>query len=128
MPNITLVTPPDKVFNHNKSVLLIYPSNSLKEEFQTLVQDWNVDFNLYVYDLESTEQNFDWLLSLCKIADYVIFDIDNSTSEVRDLASYIIANTNTYWLTNAAESVYNNISMNRIYDLTFLTEGEMNGV
>ena len=128
MPNITLVTPPDKVFNHNKSVLLIYPSNSLKEEFQTLVQDWNVDFNLYVYDLESTEQNFDWLLSLCKIADYVIFDIDNSTSEVRDLASYIIANTNTYWLTNAAESVYNNISMNRIYDLTFLTEGELNGV
>ncbi len=128
MPNITLITPPDKVFNFNQSILLIYPSETLKQEFQTLVQDWDIDFNLYIYNLESTEHNFDWLLSMVKIADTVIFDIDNSTSEIRDLASYIItANLHTYWLTNAAKPVYNNISINRVYDLTFL-KGEMNGV
>jgi|11_taG_2_1085331.scaffolds.fasta_scaffold00229_2 hypothetical protein len=128
MPNITLITPPDKVFNFNKSILLIYPSETLKQEFQTLVQDWDIDFNLYMYNLESAEHNYDWLLSMVKIADTVIFDIDNSTSEIRDLASYIItANLHTYWLTNAAQPVYNNISINRVYDLTFL-KGEMNGV
>jgi hypothetical protein len=128
MPNITLITPPDKVFNFNKSILLIYPSETLKQEFQTLVQDWDIDFNLYIYNLESAEHNYDWLLSMVKIADTVIFDIDNSTSEIRDLASYIItANLHTYWLTNAAQPVYNNISINRVYDLTFL-KGEMNGV
>jgi hypothetical protein len=128
MPNITVITPPDKIFNNNKSVLLIYPSDTLKSDFQTLIQDWNINFNLYIYSLEETEHNIDWLLSLCKIADYVIFDIDNSTVDVRKLASYIIANTNTYWLTNEANTVYNNISVNRIYDLSFLNEGDMNGV
>ncbi|MEK9805428.1 MAG: hypothetical protein VW551_03950 [Euryarchaeota archaeon] len=126
MPNITLVTPPDKVLNHNKAILLIYPSESLKSEFQTVVQDWNISFNLYVYELK--EHNLDWLLTMSKIVDYVIFDVDNSASEVRDLASYIIANPNTYWLTNSIDSVYNNISINRVYDLSFLKEGDMNGV
>jgi hypothetical protein len=65
---------------------------------------------------------------MSKIVDYVIFDVDNSASEVRDLASYIIANPNTYWLTNSIDSVYNNISINRVYDLSFLKEGDMNGV
>jgi len=128
MPNITVITPPDKLHNNNKSILLIYPSKTLKENFQTIVQDWNTDFNLYLYNLEETEQNIDWLLTVCKLADIVIFDVDNSASIVRDLASYIIANSNTYWLTNAPNPVYTNLSVNRIYDLTFITEGDMNGV
>lgn len=126
MPNITVITPPDKVFNHNKSILLIYPSDSLKHEFQSKVQDWNSDFNLYLYNLDDTEHNLDWLLSMSKIADYVILDIDNSTAKVKELASYIVAGTNTYWLTKELDPVYNNISVNRVYDLTFLTEGDMN--
>lgn len=125
MPNITVITPPDKLHNNNQSILLIYPSSGLKQAFQDIVQDWKLDFNLYLYNLEDTEQNLDWLLTVCKISDIVIFDIDNSSSQVRNLASYIVANSNTYWLTNELDPVYNNLSVNRIYDLTFLQKGDI---
>lgn len=125
MPNITVITPPDKLHNNNQSILLIYPSSDLKQAFQDVVQDWKLDFNLYLYSLEDTEQNLDWLLTVCKISDIVIFDIDNSSSQVRNLASYIVANSNTYWLTNDPDPVYNNLSVNRIYDLTFLQKGDI---
>lgn len=128
MPNITVITPPDKLHNNNKSILLIYPSTNLKQEFQTLIQDWEADFNLYLYTLEDTEQNIDWLLTVTKLCDLVIFDIDNSASDVRNLASYIIANTNTYWLTNTPDPVYNYLSVNRVYDLSFIKEGDISGV
>jgi hypothetical protein len=129
MPNITVITPPDKIFNTNKSILLIYPNNSLKSDFQTLVQDWEVDFNLYLYSVEPTEQDHDWLLSIVKLVDIVIFDVDNATAEVRDLASYIIAHPHTYWLTNSPSPVYNKLSVNRIYDLSFLKQGDItNGI
>ena len=124
MPNITVVTPPDKVYNFNKSILLIYPDDAIKDQLQTLVQDIEGDFNLYLYSLEDTEQNSEWLLDLVKMCDTVIFNIDKSSPEVRQLASYIIAHTNVFWLTNAAETVYTKLSNNRVYDLSFLNKGD----
>lgn len=124
MPNITVVTPPDRVRNFNRSILLIYPNNSIKDQLQTIIQDIDADFNLYLYSLEDTEQNIDWLLDTVKQCDKVIFNIDDSSPDVRLLASYIIAHTNVFWLTNSAETVYNSVSKNRIYDLSFLTKGD----
>lgn len=124
MPNITVVTPPDRVHNFNKSILLIYPNNAIKEELQTKVQDLEADFNLYLYSLEDTEQNIDWLLDLVKSCDKVIFNIDDSSQDIRLLAGYIIAHTNVFWLTNTADTVYNKLSNNRIYDLSFLEKGD----
>ena len=34
---ITLITPPDKLFNLNISYLLIKPNNFVKEQFQTIL-------------------------------------------------------------------------------------------
>lgn len=123
MPNIAVITPPDKLFNNDPSILLIYPSEDIKHSFQTQIQDLDVDLNVYYYNLDYTEHNLDWLLSVAKMSDLVIFDVDNSTPEVRNLASYIIANSNTYWLTNDPSPVYTYLSVKRIYDLTFITEG-----
>lgn len=123
MPNIAVITPPDRLHNLDPSILLIYPSDDVKQAFQTQVQDWDTNFNLYLYTQESTEHDLDWLLTQVKTCDITIFDIDNSTTQVRDLASYIVANSNTYWLTNAPEPVYNKLSIKRVYDLSFLTEG-----
>jgi len=124
MPSINLITPPDKLFNNNYNILLIYPSDTVKTEFQEIISNWNEDLNVYIYQLENTEHNFDWLLSTCKMCDTVIFDIDNSDVELKQLASYIVANSNTYWLTNSANPVYNILSVNRIYDLKFLCKGD----
>jgi hypothetical protein len=125
MPQIKVITPPDILHNLDPSILLIYPSNSLKEDFQTKVQDWDLSFNLYIYSQHPKDHKLDWLLSLVKSCDITIMDIDNCDSQIRDLASFIVAHNKTYWLTNAVESVYNKLSINRIYDLQFLTEGEL---
>jgi len=124
MPSINLITPPDKVFNNARSVLLIYPSKTVKNDFQNIVSSWEEDCNVYIYNLDQTEHNIDWLLSVCKISDAVIFDIDNSDVEIKKLASFIVANPNTYWLTGEADPVYNMLSVNRIYDLSFLKIGD----
>jgi len=57
------------------------------------------------------------------MCDKTIMDLDQCDSQVRELASYIISHSDTYWLTNAVETVYNKLSMNRIYDLQQLKEG-----
>ena len=122
MHTINLITSPDKLFNNNRSFLLIGCRDSIKEEFQTHLESWNAPLNIYIYDNPDEEENIDWLLSVAHIADIVIFDIDNSTRRVRDLASFIVANTNTYWLTNDTNPVYTNISVKRVYTLDFLIE------
>ncbi|MGY8865278.1 MAG: hypothetical protein ACKVJK_06560 [Methylophagaceae bacterium] len=123
MPQIKVITPPDLLHNSDPSILLIYPSSALKEEFQNTVQHWDLSFNLYIYSPQANDHNLDWLLSLVKMCDQTIIDLDHCDSQVRDLASYIIAQSNTLWLTNAVETVYNKLSINRIYDLQQLTEG-----
>ena len=49
MPQIKVITPPDILHNDDPNILLIYPSADLKEEFQTIIQDWDINFNLYIY-------------------------------------------------------------------------------
>ena len=123
MPQIKVITPPDILHNSDPNILLIYPSAELKEEFQTIIQDWDINFNLYIYSQPAHDHDLDWLLTLVKMCDKTIMDLDQCDSQVRELASYIISHTDTYWLTNAVETVYNKLSMNRIYDLQQLKEG-----
>jgi hypothetical protein len=123
MPQIKVITPPDILHNSDPNILLIYPSADLKEEFQTIIQDWHINFNLYIYSQPAHDHDLDWLLTLVKMCDKTIMDLDQCDAQVRELASYIISHSKTYWLTNAVETVYNKLSMNRIYDLQQLKEG-----
>ena len=47
MSDIYLVTPPDKLFNKNYSVLLLYPSDELKRQVQTLLEAKTDSINVY---------------------------------------------------------------------------------
>tara|TARA_E500000178_G_scaffold284638_1_gene285954 strand:+ start:4661 stop:5053 length:393 start_codon:yes stop_codon:yes gene_type:complete len=123
MPQIKVITPPDILHNSDPSILLIYPSSEVKEEFQTIIEDWDISFNLYIYAQPVQDHDLDWLLTLVKICDITIIDLDHCDAQVRELASYIISHSKTYWLTNAVETVYNKLSINRIYDLQQLKEG-----
>lgn len=122
MHKINLITPPDKLFNNNFSFLLIYPSNSVKEQFQNAIATVDYPFNVYFYEADNLSHDADWLLSMAKIVDIVIFDIDNAEPEIRNLASYLIANPNTYWLTNDSKSFYNKLSVNKVYNLDFIQQ------
>tara|TARA_B110000090_G_C13206859_1_gene379221 strand:- start:160 stop:630 length:471 start_codon:yes stop_codon:yes gene_type:complete len=137
MSDLTVVTPPDTLFTNDVSFLLIYPSRDVKDDFQNLIMKFKESFTVYIYEIPELEENVEigdatitkkdlhepqWLLNHCHIADYVILDIDNCPPIIRDLASYIVANTNTFWLTNDPSIVYNKLSNKRIYHLDYLVD------
>lgn len=122
MSRLTVVTPPDRLYNNNISFLLVYPSNFVKEQFQETIGNFDKDFTIYLYEQDNMLHDVDWLLSYCSVADFVIFDVDNCPSSIRDLSGYIIANTNTYWLTRSDNTFYNKLSANRVWHLDFLRE------
>lgn len=124
MTKINIITPPDNLFNNNFTLLLIGTRASLLTEMQNdILPKLECDLNIYYYDKSAYNKNeIDWLLSAFKMSDLVIYDIDNCSVEVRNLSSYFIAESKTYWLTNDINPVYNHISTNRIYNLQFLLE------
>ena len=115
--NLVLITPPDKIFNQNKSILLIYPSEFVRTQAQEILANVNGSKNIYVYSPSEEDIDVDWLLSVAKMSDLVIFDHDNSHQHVKYLASYIISLPQTYWLTSEDKMLYNKLSPNRIYGL-----------
>jgi len=118
---INLITPPDKVNTEGFDLLLIYPSNELLKELQDrFLTTVDQDVNLYLYKQEAEELEIDWLFDVSKFADTIIIDIDSTPYPVRDLVSYFLASSKTYWLTNAHNPIYNNINKNRIINLETL--------
>ena len=121
-PTVNLITSPDKLLNSNLSFLLLNPSVTVKEQFNDFVQQYNIPFVVYLYEQEDPNHEPEWLLDTFHAADYVILDIDNCKSVVRDFASYFISKNKTFWLTSSGENMYNVLSKNRLYNLDFLTE------
>ena len=123
MKKINIITPTDILFNDSLQLLLVYPSKQLQDELQdTFLADYDADVNVYIYDKPvQDKEEVDWMLSVFAQCDVTIIDVDNSSPWARDLTSYMIAKSKTYWLTNSHDSVYNSLSNNRIYNLDFLS-------
>jgi len=119
MADINLITAPDRLYNEATSFFLIYPSSDVKTQFNNLLQNNDLPFNVYLYEHEYDNHEADWLLSTHRIADYTIIDIDNCPAEVQEIISYLIANPKTYWLTKGEHMFYNKISNKRIYTLDY---------
>lgn len=117
---ITLITPPDKLFNLNLSYLLVKPSVSVKEKFQTILSNLIDDINVFIYDTD--DNDISWLLSVSQTVDCVIVDIDNCDYITKQFISFIIAHPNAYYITNEDFIPYNLISKNRIYDLDWIID------
>lgn len=117
---ITLITPPDKLFNMNLSYLLVKPSNIIKEKFQTILSQINEDLNVFIYDRD--DNDIGWLLSIAHQVEVVIIDIDNCDHISKHFISFMLAHPNAYYITNNDSVPYNLISKNRIYDLDWIIE------
>lgn len=118
MDLITVITPPDKLFNSSQSILVITPSNNIKLQLQTFLSDYSYDMNVYVYEEENDD--IDWLLSVMKACECVLFDIDNSGPILRNLSGFIVSQKNVFYLTKDSKTPYNMLSKNRVYDLSWL--------
>lgn len=122
MSDITLITPPDHIYNDNYSFLLIYPSIQIKDQFNSLLSNLDGYYNVYLYEALDDEHNPDWLLGTAKQVDCIILDIDNCPSEVKELSAYFLSNPRTFWLTQGEQIYYNKISNKRIYNLDGLLD------
>ena len=118
MPNITLITPPDKLLNSNTSILLVKPSDELKSDLNEKLKDLEINLNIYLYETV----NESWLIDAVNIVDHIILDIDNIVTN-QWVIGYILAQNKTFYLTNAPESMYNIVNVNRIYELKQFMEG-----
>jgi hypothetical protein len=117
---ITLITPPDKLFNMNVSYLLVKPSNHIKQQFQTILSQSIDDLNVFIYDTEDIDTS--WLLSVAIQADCVIVDIDNCDSITQKFVTFMLAQPNAYYITSDEITPYKLISKNRIYNLDWIVE------
>ena len=118
---VNLITSPDKLLNRNESYLLVSPSDRLKQDFNDLVKSMTQDINLYYW--EESDTDIPWLLDVANIVDTIILDADQVKSN-EWLIGYFLGFNKTYYLTTNESRVYNNINMNRIYDLSFIQTGE----
>ena len=120
MSDITLITPPDKIFNKNTSIFLLYPSQKMKTDIQQFLSETPDKFNVYMYETLE-DHDIDWILSVHKMCDFVIIELEQLPVEIKQLESFLISYSNTYWLTNGENMYYNKISTNRVYNLDFLS-------
>jgi hypothetical protein len=120
MPDITLITPPDKLYNDQPSVLLVNPSDVVKNDLNEALKDTDLNINLYLYE----NGPLGWLIDVAQSVDHIILDID----AMRDqwIIGYLLNLSKTFYLTNQADSVYNIINVNRIYDINQFIEGVNN--
>lgn len=121
---ITLITPPDKLFNLNISYLLVKPSVYVKQQFQTILSKSIDDLNVFVYDQEETDTS--WLLSIAQQVDVIIIDIDNCDDITKKFVTFMLAQPNAHYITSDETTPYNLISKNRIYNLDWIIESLTN--
>jgi len=123
MNKINIISYPDNLFNESFQVLLLYPSIELKENVQDiLLNKIDKNINIYYYNsLENTTEEINWLLSSFNMCDIAIIDVDNTSGCVRDLLSFLISKSKTFWLSKATKSIYSIISNNKIISLDILT-------
>jgi hypothetical protein len=122
MTKINIITPPDKIYNDNFKILLLFPTKNILTEIQNSILTKVDNLNIYLYDKPVyNKEDTDWMLDAFFAADFVLIDVDNTPPYFRDLLSFLIAKSKTYWLTNAVDCVYNHISNNRLQDLSILS-------
>ena len=118
MSQIKLITPPDKLLNENKSILLVNLKDTFKDEFNKIIKEIDVNINLYMYDELENKDSANWLIESSGIADYIILDIDNTGLD-NWLIGYLLAKSKTFYtcMDIPKPKPYNLISSNRIYNL-----------
>lgn len=122
---LNLITPPDKLLNKNLSFLLVCPSERIKQDFNVVIKDLQQDVNVYLFEETQEDNTTSWLIDVANIVDYIILDSDN-VSLNEWIIGYLLAFNNCFYLTTGESRPYNNICMNRIYDLSWIVtkEGE----
>lgn len=121
MNEIALITPPDFLYNDSYNLLLICPSSLAKDSLNNILLQTEIPLNVMVYETPKDGlHEIKWLLTAVKMSDCVFVDLDNCDPMVKSFASHIIAQNNTFYLTNDEVTPYNLLSKSRVYDFAWL--------
>ena len=122
MSNINLITPPDKLYNKNSSILLINPSNQLRLELQNLLKNNKLYLDIYLYEVNNDNHEFTWLLDVHRMVTWCILELENLPYEIKKIESYLISFSNTYYITQGENILLNLIGNNKIYSVDQLKD------
>lgn len=121
MNDIALITPPDFLYNDAMSICIICPSKDTKTLLNSVLLSTTIPINVMIYETPSDGfHNIEWLLTAVKMSDCVIIDVDHCDDIVKQFSSHIIAQPQTFYLTNNSHIPYNLISKSRVYDFAWL--------
>jgi len=102
------------------SYLLVKPSNTVKEQFQSILSHLVEDVNVFMFDQD--DYDIDWLLSIAQQVEVLIIDIDNCDPITKLFVTCLLAHPNSHYITMDDLVPYKLISKNRIYNLDWLAE------
>lgn len=122
MKEINLITPPDKLYNHNFSILLINPSDDLRNELQHILKNSKQHFDIYMYEVNTDNHDYKWLLDVHKMVDICILELERMPTDIKTIESYLISFGNTHFFTQSENILYNKISGNRLYTLNQIND------
>lgn len=117
---IKIITEPDLIFDRAHSLLVIAPSQDLKEKIEEYVLNVDDHVNIYIYN--GTDNNLSWLLSVAKMVDYIIVDIDTCPDNVSQFLSYLLSFPNTYYRCLNMRQPWDLLNKNRFYDFPRFNE------
>jgi len=115
---INLITPPDVLINLADSFLLIKPSLTVKQQFQSILSQLDSDVNVFLFD--ENDHDIEWMLSVAQQVDTIVVDLDNCDPLTKQFATVIMIQPNTYYFTNDMVTPYKLINRNRIYDFNWV--------
>lgn len=113
---INLITSPDIIFNNVDSIFLIQPSADIKQDLEVYLSSEEDPIDIYIY--ENSTKDLKWLLTVAKLADIVIVDLDNVDETVIKLVSYILSLPNTWYRTYFDSSTWELINKNKFFKLS----------
>jgi hypothetical protein len=123
---LVLITPPDKMYDRSKKILLVTLSDPFKVEFNEMLLGLDLaDTSIYLYN---NGDDLTWLMDVFYMADVVVLDVDTADADVLMLASHLVSYHKTYWMTAYQDKALDMISANRVFNLQWLRDeiGENN--
>lgn len=116
MTQIKIITPPDIIYDRARTMLLIQPSEPTKVDIQKILNNSDLDYSIYVYDINTLEHT-DWLFSVHRMCDICIVELDFLPPALKCLESYFISYPNTFYISKGENPFYSKISNNRIHQI-----------
>lgn len=111
---IKIITPPDIIFNQDTSLLLICPGDDLSLNLNNFLAELDKSLNIYLFDNSQTD--IQWLLTVAKMSDYNLVDIDNLSLKVNHFLSYILSLSNTYYKCSHEMANWELLNKNKFFD------------